>query len=86
MPLQIADLRERFERSDGATAASSGDGVEVVGKWADESALEGELEALEVFCFDGLCPILTQVSVDADSSCLWCGSGSRHVGEGEEGL
>ena len=76
MLLRIADLRERFERSDGATAASSGDGVEVVGKWADEPALEGELGALEVFCFDVLCPISIRVSVDADSICLWCGRGS----------
>lgn len=73
MLLRIVDLRELFGRSDGATAGSLRDGAESVGGWADRPALEGELEALEVFCFDAVCPISIQVSVDTGSICLWCG-------------
>ena len=73
MLLRIVDLRERFGRSDDATAASSRDGVEAVGRWVDGPALEGELEASEVFCFDVVCPISIRVSVDTDSIYLWCG-------------
>lgn len=71
MLLRIVDLRERFERSDDTTAPSSGDGVEAVGSWVDGPAMEGELEALEFFCFDAVCPISIPVSVDTDSIWLW---------------
>ena len=73
--LRIVDLRERFGRSDDAMAVSSRDGVEGVGKWVDGPALEGELGGSEVFCFDVVCPISIQVSVDTDFICLWCGGG-----------
>lgn len=62
MLLRIVDLRERFGRSDDTVASSSGDGVEVVGNWVDGPALEGELVALDIFCFDVVCPIAIQVS------------------------
>ena len=61
MLLRNVDLRERFGRSDDATASSSRDGAGAVGNWVDGAALEGELEALEVFCFDVVCPISIQV-------------------------
>lgn len=57
MLLRIVDLRERVGRSDDATASPPRDGVEAVGNRADGPALEGELEVLEVFCFDVVCPI-----------------------------
>ena len=57
MLLRIVDLRERFGRSDDATSPPSRDGVEAVGNWVDGPALESELEALKVFCFDVVCPI-----------------------------
>jgi hypothetical protein len=57
MLLRIVDLRERVGRSDDATASPPRDGVEAVGNRADGPALEGVLEALEVFCFDVVCPI-----------------------------
>ena len=85
MLLWIVDLRERFGRSDGATAASSRDGAESFEAWVDEPALEGELEALEVFCFDAVCPISIQVSVDTDSICSWCGGGRDRLGRIREG-
>ena len=84
MLLRIVDLRERFERSADATAVSSRDGVEAVGKWVDGPALEGEFEASEVFCFDVVCPISIRVSVDTDSICLWCG-GRDTPGRAREG-
>jgi hypothetical protein len=82
MLLRIVDLRERFGRSDDATAASSRDGVEAVGSWVDGPGLEGELETSGVFCFDVVCPISIQVSVDTDSICLWCGGRDTLGGEG----
>ena len=75
MLLRIVDLRERFGRSDGVTAASSRDGAEAVGNWVDRVEPEGGLETLEAFCLDAVCPISIQVSVDTDSICLWCGGG-----------
>ena len=72
---RIVDLRERFGRSDDATTASSRDGVEAIGNWADGPELEGELGTVEVFCFDVVCPISNRVSVGTDSICLWCGGG-----------
>ena len=84
MLLRIVDLRERFGRSDDATAASSRDGVEAVGRWVDGPALEGELEASEAFCFDVVCPISIRVSVDTDSIYLWCGGRDAGGGEGEK--
>jgi len=74
------DLRERFGRSDDATPASSRDGVEVIGNWADGPELDGELGVVEVFCFDVVCPISNRVSVGTDSTCLWCGGGRTHWG------
>ena len=82
MLLRIVDLRERFEGSDDATAASSIDGVGAIGKWVDGPALEEE--ASEVFCFDVVCPISIQVSVGTDSICLWCGSRDTPGREGSE--
>ena len=76
---RIVDLRERFGRSDDATA-SSRDGVETTGNWVDGPALEGELGTLEVFCFDVVCPISIQGSVGTDSICLWCGGGRARRG------
>ena len=84
MPLRNVDLRERFGRSDDATAASSRDGVEVVEKRVDGPALEGELEASKAFCFDVVCPIPIQVSADTDSICLWCGDGRGTPRKDEE--
>ena len=81
---RIVDLRERFGRSDDATTASSR-GVDVIGNWADGPELEGELGAVEVFCFDVVCPISNRVSVGTDSICLWCGGGrTRQRGWGSE--
>ena len=37
--------------------------MEVIGNWADGPELEGESGAVEVFCFDVVCPILNRVSV-----------------------
>jgi len=74
------DLRERFGRSDDATTASSRDGVEVIGNWADGPELEGELGAVEVFCFDVVCPISNRVSVGTDSIWLCCGGGPTRRG------
>jgi len=87
MLLRIVDLRECFGRSDDATAASSRDGVEAVGNWVDGPALEGKLGASEVFCFDVVCPISMQVSIDTGSICLWYGGGRDkpgRVGKGSE--
>lgn len=67
MLLRIVDLRERFGRSDEATVPSSADMVEEVGNWLDGPAVEGELEALDIFCFDGVWPISIQGSIEADS-------------------
>jgi len=87
MLLRIVDLRECFGRSDDTTAASSRDGVEAVGNWVDGPALEGVLGASEALCFDVVCPISMQVSIDTDSICLRCGGGRDtpgRVGEGSE--
>jgi hypothetical protein len=65
--LRSVDLRERFGRSDEATVPSSGDMVEEVGNWLDGSAVEDELEVLDIFCFDGVWPISTRVSIEAGS-------------------
>lgn len=81
--LRTVDLRERFGRSDDATAASSRDVVEAVEKRVDGPAVEGELEASEAFCFDVVCPIPIQVSVDTDSICLRCGGVARRGGMGK---
>ena len=63
MLLRIVDLRERFGRSDDATASPSRDRAGAVGNCVDEPALEGELGAPEVFCFDVVCPMSIQISV-----------------------
>jgi len=83
---RIVDLRERFGRSDDATTASSRDGVEAFGKWADGPALEGELEVLEVFCFDVVCPILIRVFAGTDYLAVVRGGRDTpgRVGEGGE--
>lgn len=72
---RIEDLRERFGRSDDATAGSSRDGVEAAGGWVDGPALEGGLEALGVFPLDVVCPIPVRVRVDTGSICLRGGGG-----------
>lgn len=84
MLLRNVDLRERFGRSDDATEASSRDGVEAVERWVDGPALEGELEVSGALCFDVVCPIPIQVSVDTNSICLWCGGGRGTPRKDEE--
>lgn len=64
MLLRIVDLRERFGTSEEGSASSSVGGVGPVEVWLAEPAPEGELGALEIFCFDTVWPIWNQVPID----------------------